>query len=117
MTWHAVYEEATGQLVSLATVLPEELRRGLASLELGEDKPDWSTSEWDPKTLGMVPKPPPLPEVDRVDDLLIKVPALSRLDAVELEGFKAEVGKLLGDNRYRDAGEIAAAEATVEAVK
>lgn len=111
MTWHAVYEEATGQLISVATVLPEAgLRKGLVSVSLGDVKPDWSTLEWDPKTLGMTAKPPPPVPVDRVDDLLAKVPALSKLDAIELEGFKTEVGKLLGDQRYRDPGEVAVIE-------
>jgi hypothetical protein len=99
MTFHAVHRIDTGELVSIATILPNPLPEGLASVSLGARKPDWSVRQWDPAALRMVAKPPPPPPRDRVEGLEVRVPALAKLTAPELEAVKVEVGRLLGD-RY-----------------
>lgn len=109
--WYAVHD-ASGVLLSITTVPPEDLSSDLGFAELGKTKPDWSTSEWDEGKLVMTAKPEPEPEKDKVEDLLAAVPALSKLDAVEIEALKTEVGKILGDTRYYQ--DAAGAEAVVE---
>lgn len=45
--WHAIYDAATGALISLGTVCAATLPEGLASVEVGEARP---LGEWNPLT-------------------------------------------------------------------
>lgn len=54
MTWYAV-TDTKGKLLSLTTAKPD-LPKGLKSVELGDEKPDFSKLKWNPKTSKMVPK-------------------------------------------------------------
>lgn len=46
MAWHAVYNVSTGKLVSIGTVVADQLPEGLASQVLGESKPvgNWNAA-------------------------------------------------------------------------
>lgn len=53
--WYAVYEEATGALVSTGTVVAADLPPGLISIEIGPSAP---VGQWRPATLdfdGVIP--------------------------------------------------------------
>lgn len=55
--WHAVYRTATGELVSVGTVLADPMPAGLSVLSLAGE-PDAATHEWDAALLAFVPHPP-----------------------------------------------------------
>ena len=72
MSWFAIYEIATGRLVSVATVVAQELRPGLAVRGLGVTRPP-DDEMWDEATKRFVPRPVKV-LVDRFDeDLLTNV--------------------------------------------
>lgn len=48
MTWKAIYRTATGDLVSVGTVVSEKLPDGLASIDVGDTRP---SGDWNPQTL------------------------------------------------------------------
>ena len=60
MPWFAVYETATGKLVSIGTVVADPLPPGIASKQLSQ-KPDLEQVDWDAATLDFVAIPPPPP--------------------------------------------------------
>lgn len=62
MPWYAVYEIATGKLVSTGTVLGHDLPSGLAYKEYAENQLDGNI--WDEAILDFVPKTPPVIEPD-----------------------------------------------------
>jgi hypothetical protein len=49
--WHAIYDIATGALVSVGTVIAAPLPDGLAALDVGDTMPD---GDWNPATLSFV---------------------------------------------------------------
>jgi hypothetical protein len=49
--WHAIYNSATGALVSIGTVLADPLPAGLVALDVGETMPD---GDWSSATLSFV---------------------------------------------------------------
>ena len=103
MSWFAVVERATGILVSVGTVLADPMPDHLEALPLGESKFDSLTHRWDPATRTIVTKPAPLPDVDRVEEFIARVPVLaSRLNAAQMTTFRTELGRLLGSARFRD---------------
>jgi hypothetical protein len=56
MRWFAVYDEATGELVSIGTVVDRAaLRPGLAVRDVGETAP---ADMWDAQARNFVPRPP-----------------------------------------------------------
>ena len=53
--WYAIYEELTGKLKSLGTILPDPIPEGLLCKELAE-KPDLKIQVWDTETREFVDK-------------------------------------------------------------
>jgi hypothetical protein len=105
MTWFAVIESATGVLVSEGTVLADPMPAHLEAIELA-DRINWLVERWDAATRTVVPKPAPLPDVDRVEEFIARVPILStRLNVTQLTEFRTQLGRLLGPHRLRDASE------------
>lgn len=106
MTWFAVIESATGNLVSVGTVLADPLPTGLEAISLGDTKWNSITHTWDPATRTVVAKPAPLPDVDRVEEFIARVPVLAtRLNVTQMEAFRTALRQLLGPLRFRDASE------------
>jgi hypothetical protein len=64
-TWYAVYEERTGRLVSIGTVLPDTLPPGLTSKEIAAQPRD--DQMWDEVVQDLVDRPPPVVG-DRIAD-------------------------------------------------
>lgn len=66
MTWRAIYETATGRLLSVGSVWTDPPREHTAFKEY-VDRPDQG-NDWDVGTLDFVPRPPKV-LIDRMDDL------------------------------------------------
>ena len=99
--WFAVYQESDGKLVSLGTVVSDLGGRGLAKKNLGATRPEGGV--WNPSTLIFDPAPPSLPEVDRVDEVIMAMTWQGgRVNESEV---RREVAALLGPFRFRDATE------------
>lgn len=54
--WYAIYQNTTGDLVSLGTVIANPLPEGMASVEVGESQP---IGEWNPATHAFEAPPTP----------------------------------------------------------
>ncbi len=94
--WHAVYRVSDGQLLSIATVV-DRLRPGVASTPI--DGPP-GREVWNTSTLQFDPLPPPLPDIDRVDEIIT---AMTRSGGRFSEDeVRREVALLLGSFRFRD---------------
>ena len=94
MTWFAVYEIATGRLLSVGTVVSDPLRPGLAKKELADRPPD--DKEWDPVALQFVKKPVPPPDTRRKDILAKETNAWTMRDTGN--ALKLLVEKLIPEN-------------------
>lgn len=55
--WYAVYVTATGQLVSVGTVLADPMPAGLL-VKVLDGAPNMAIVEWDAATLSFIPHPP-----------------------------------------------------------
>ena len=97
--WFAVVKSASGELVSVGTVLGEKLDGRLETVPIPR-RPNWSLDLWDPTLRALVPRPPePLPK-DRVDDILasVDVRTLSILDQEKVRA--ALIANLPTEARY-----------------
>lgn len=97
--WFAVVNAASGELVSVGTVVSDRLDKELETVRLPR-KPDWSRDAWSPALLALVPRPPdPLPK-DRVDDILnnVDVKTLGVLDQEKVRA--ALIAALPPDARF-----------------
>lgn len=104
--WHAVYDDATGRLVSLTTALPAALPAGLASAPLGAAPPA-DDRMWDAATRAYVARPPKV-YLDRLDDLAQHpdFPAFwASLSATQKATLRRVVIWLLGRARWRVAAQ------------
>ncbi len=107
MTWRTVYDEATGGDVanggylSVATVVTNPLPAGFASkIIVGPPQEE----EWNITTLEWEPRPPPLPDVDRIDEFLSRVG--NALKGNAKTKVQTELAILLGDTRFRDSTDV-----------
>ena len=66
--WYGVYDKATGQLVSVGTVLADPLPDNLLAEQLSGIV-DFAVDEWDSTSRKMKKKPKVTPK-DRVDDIM-----------------------------------------------
>ncbi len=93
----AIYRESDGELVSLATVVADPLPAGLAKKVVAEYGSD---VQWDPTLLDWEPRPPPPPDVDRVEEFLTRV-GVSFKGSADTK-VRDQLVALLGDSRFRD---------------
>lgn len=97
--WQVVYRVADGEIVSVGTVIADPLPRGLAKKSIAGPP---GHVDWNPDTLDWDERPPPPPDVDRVEEFLAKLgPNGRRTDAT----VRAELTALLGERRFRDSRE------------
>ena len=97
--WQAVYRVSDGAIVSVGTVIADPLPRGLAKKPIAGPP---GHVDWNPTTLEFDSRPPPVPDVDRVDEFIAKLgPNGRRIDVT----VRAELIDLLGDRRFRDPRE------------
>lgn len=79
--WFAVVRALDGELISVGTVVGDNLDKELELVSLPR-KPNWSLDIWDSLTRSLIPSPPePVPK-DRVDDIMndLTIKSLSILD-------------------------------------
>ncbi len=95
--WFAIYQTSDGTLVSLATVVVDPLPPGLTKKIIVERPTGF---QWSTTLLDWEPEPPPPPDVDRVDEFLIRVG--SSLKGNVKTKVRDELTALLGDTRFRD---------------
>lgn len=74
MAWFAVYEKATGRLVSTGTVVAAPLDPTLAQVALAV-APDFSVQDWDPVTKTPIAKTPAATRVE----MLVGDPAVAAM--------------------------------------
>lgn len=95
--WFAVHRIDDGELISVGTLIASPLRSGLAAINLGTRPP---AGLWNTTTLQFDPKPPPLPDVDRIDEFMTRMARV--LVGADEVAVRAELVNLLADNRFRD---------------
>jgi len=54
--WYAIYKIDTGELCSIGSVVADVLPVGMASVDLGADKPDLEALEWNVQSKSFSPK-------------------------------------------------------------
>jgi len=95
--WFAVYRTSDGKLVSLTTVVPGRLDRGLAATPVNGPP---AREVWNQATLTFDPKPPDPPEVDRVEEFIAAVGSSPSGATI-----RTELRNLLGPYRFRSSSE------------
>lgn len=76
MTWYAVYNSTTGELVSVGTVIADVLPDGLSLVAIGESRPD---GVWNPTTYAFDPAPPqPKASITKLA-FLRRIPSVKRI--------------------------------------
>lgn len=105
MAWHAIVRRLDGQLVSVGTVVSESLPVELEAVILPREI-DWSIERWDAATRTIVAKPPPPPDIDRINDFMTRATFLdARLTVAQRTQFRTILGTFLGSRRFRDPSE------------
>ncbi|MCC6192057.1 MAG: hypothetical protein IT318_23760 [Anaerolineales bacterium] len=110
MAWQALYETATGRLVSVGSVVAEPLPAGLAALALA-GPPNVDGEMWDAGTRAFVARPAKV-LIDRLDDLITDsrysadlIALWNALNATNRNRLRTGLIRLLGSQRWRTAGE------------
>ena len=99
--WYAIYNTASGALVSTATVVADPLPVGLTKKIVAEPAFGF---QWNSTLLDWEPAPPPPPDVDRVDEFLGRVG--NSLKGNAKTKVQDELVILLGDTRFRDPTDV-----------
>lgn len=102
---YALYTTATGQLISIGTVLPDPVPQGLSVLARETVPAD--TEMWDAASRSWVARPAKV-LVDRLDDLLADADFAdlwSNINAARRTRLRNLLIRLLGRHRYRNASE------------
>ncbi len=99
--WFAVYRESDGKDISYGTVVADPLRRGLAKKRISGSP---RGEVWNPVTLELEPKPSFPPRVDRVEEVLDKIPN-NGISPARLNDLRIEIAKMLGPHRFRNHDE------------
>lgn len=103
MSWQALYDVATGRLISVGDVVADALPDGLAALPLAGSPAD--SDMWDAATRSFVARPAKV-LVDRLQDLLSDADfaaAWASLSAAQRTRLRTALIRLLGRQRYRAA--------------
>lgn len=106
MPYYAIYETATGRLVSLGNMIADPLPQDLTAVDIGTAV-DLRGQMWDAASKAFVARPAPV-LIDRLDDLraMTGVPALwASLSAAQKLVLGNAIIKLLGGARYRKASQ------------
>ena len=97
--WFAVYRESDGEVLSYGTDVGV-LRAGIAKKRVAGPP---GREVWNTTTLELDAKPPPPPDVDRVDEFLDAVG--NGIPAGRVNAIRTELAKLLGPHRFRRPSE------------
>jgi hypothetical protein len=92
--WHILYNTATGQSVSIGTVIADPLPAGITALPLTDEQGEGlqnGTLKWDEETRTLVPTPTPTVTAEEAVSAYFspyQIAALSRLEMALLQGGK-----------------------------
>jgi len=95
MAWFAVYEKATGRLVSTGTVVADPLDPELEKVALAA-RPDFSAQDWDPGTKALVTKAPAATRVEMLVGDSAVAAMLSKLTLAERIALRQKLDDLFG---------------------
>lgn len=95
MAWFAVYEKATGRLVSSGTVVADPLDPTLEKVALAV-APDFSAQDWDPGAKAFVAKTPAATRVDMLVGDAAVVAMLAKLTLAERIALRQKLDDLFG---------------------
>lgn len=115
MTWQALIDKASGDLVSVGTVLAADAAERFDVLDLGDERPDGEAAIWDRDSRSFVARPAPV-LLDRLDDVEARLQSdpdfravwdnLSAARRTQVRaGIRAVLAVLLGARRFRREGE------------
>lgn len=93
--WMAVYRKSDGHLISMATVVADPLPDELAAKAVDAHRHGF---QWNTALLDWEPKPARLPDIDRVDEFITRLP--SGINRRGLDSIRDELISVLGDERY-----------------
>lgn len=105
MSWSALYDETSGQLLSIASVVSDTLPAGVAVLALAGPPAD--SQMWDAITRAFIARPAKV-LVDRLQDLLDDADfaaAWSNLNTTQRTRLRTAMIRVLGTKRYRTVSE------------
>lgn len=116
--WKLLIDRATGELVSVGTVIAEDAADRFDVIDAGEERPDQGEALWDRQSRSFVPRPARV-LIDRLDDIEARLQAdpdwltvwnsLSAARKTQIRtGLRRILVALLADRRYRDADEAEA---------
>ena len=106
MSYYAIYETATGRLVSLGDVVASPLPQGLTAVDIGRAV-DLRDQVWDQASKAFIARPAPV-LIDRLEDVkaMTGMAVLwSSLSAAQKLVLGNAIIKLLGGARYRKASQ------------
>lgn len=95
MAWFAVYEKATGRLVSTGTVVADPLDPGLEKAALAA-APDFSAQDWDPAAKALVAKAPAATRVEMLVGDAAVAAMLAKLTPAERIALRQKLEDLFG---------------------
>ena len=95
MAWFAVYEKATGRLVSTGTVVADPLDPELEKVALAA-RPDFSAQDWDPAAKVLVAKAAATSRVDMLVGDGAVAAMLSKLTLAERIALRQKLDDLFG---------------------
>ena len=95
MTWFAIYEKATGRLVSTGTVVADPLDPGLEKVALAA-APEFGAQDWDPTAKALVAKAPATTRVDMLVGDAAVAAMLAKLTPAERIALRQKLDDLFG---------------------
>jgi len=95
MSWFAIYEKATGRLVSTGTVVADPLDPGLEKVALAA-APDFSAQDWDPTAKALVAKAPAATRVEMLIGDSAVAAMLAKLTPAERIALRQTLDDLFG---------------------
>ena len=95
MAWFAVYEKATGRLVSTGTVVADPLDSGLEKVALAA-APNFSAQEWDPAAKALVAKAAAISRVEMLVGDSAVAAMLAKLTVAERIALRQKLDELFG---------------------
>ena len=95
MSWFAVYEKATGRLVSTGTVVADPLDPGLEKVALSA-APDFSAQDWDPVAKTLVAKAAATSRVEMLVGDSAVAAMLAKLTPAERIALRQRLDDLFG---------------------
>jgi hypothetical protein len=95
MPWFAIYEKATGRLVSTGTVVADPLDPGLEKVALAA-APEFGAQDWDPAAKALVAKAPATTRIEMLVGDASVAAMLAKLTPAERIALRQKLDDLFG---------------------